>query len=304
MNWLKQLLHPREPVRQSGPTDCAKAPLDWSDIAGWDRYLTAQVSHGPFGVPTAIGEPGWESVRFRNLVEKYGDRIWFPGCGIDRGPRFYAYAGCTVLATDFSPVAVGEQLRFAELTPAAMFTDWPAFVKIKGPFEKAGRFDVAEHDFTACVPGGVFDLAINCRAFQGLAPEAMAAAAGNFFASLRPGGAVVIDTMNVQGKARDVIEDSLSNAGFYLPFSASERWYRDQLESTGIVYGMVLGRPQIPSHGQHPAPRFEEHAERDRGILASFRTEYEARRAAEEASVKAALERPETIAAHVVYATG
>ena len=56
-----------------------------------------------------------------------------------------------MLATDFSPVAVGVQMRFAEL-----------------------------------------------------APQAMAAAAGYFFASLRPGGAAVIDTNNVQGRARDV----------------------------------------------------------------------------------------------------
>jgi hypothetical protein len=304
MKWLNKLLHRPEPVRKASATDYVRAPADWSDIPGWDRYLTAQVSHGPFGVPTAIGEQGWESVRFRNLVGRHGSRIWFPGCGIDPGPRFYAYMGCTVLATDFSPVAVGVQMRFAELAPEAMFADWPSFVKSNGRFEREGRFDVADHDFTACTPGGVFDLVINCRAFQGLAPAAMASAAGNFSASLRPGGAVVIDTMNVQGRARDVLEDSLTDAGFFLPFSDSERWYRNQLESTGIVYVMVLGRPRIPGHGQYPDQHFEEYAERDQAILASFRTEYEARHAAEEASVKAALDRTETIVARVVYATG
>jgi len=304
MKWLNKLLHRPEPVRHTIPTDFARPPADWSDIPGWDRYLAAKASDGPFGVPTAIGEQGWESVRFRNLVGKHGGRIWFPGCGIDPGPRFYAYVGCTVLATDFSPVAVGVQLRYAELAPDAMFADWPAFAKNNGPFEKAGRFDVAEHDFTACAPGGVFDIVINCRAFQGLAPEAMAAAAGYFFASLRPGGAAVIDKINVQGRARGVLEDSLTHAGFFLPFRASERWYRDQLESTGIVYMMVLGHPGIPGHGQYPAEHFDEYAERDQAILASFRAEYEARRAAEEPSVKAALERPETIVARVVYATG
>lgn len=93
------------------------------------------------------------------------------------------------------------------------------------------------------------------------------------------------------------------DAGFFLPLNASERWYRNQLESTGIVYGMVLGRPQIPNRGQYPAKHFEECAERDRRILALFRMEYETRLAAEEPSVKAALGRPETIVAHVVYTT-
>jgi hypothetical protein len=99
-----------------------------------------------------------------------------------------------------------------------------------------------------------------------------------------------------------LLEDSLADAGFFLPFSASVRWYRNQLESTGIVYAMLLGRPQIPNDRQYPAKDFAEYAERDRGILASFRTEYEARRAAEQPSVKATLDRPETIVARVVYA--
>jgi hypothetical protein len=185
-----------------------------------------------------------------------------------------------------------------------MFADWSSFIRSSAPFEKSGRFDVTEHDFTTGTPTGVFDVVINCRAFQGLSPSAMTVAARHFFAALRPGGAAIIDTINVQGRARDVLEDTLMAAGFFVPFSASERWYRAQLESTGIIYGMVLGRPQIPDRGQYPAEHFDEYAERDRKVLESFRTEYEARLAAQGPSVKAALDSPETIAAHVVYATG
>ena len=279
-------------------------PVDWSDIAGWDRYLQTESSAGPFRVPTMLGARGWESVRFLSFVKKHGDRVWFPGCGIDPGPRFYAYVGSTVLATDFSPVAVRVQQRFAELPPEIMFRDWSSFVENNGPFEGCGRFDVTEHDFTSGSPPGVFDVVINCRALQGLSPSAMIAAARHFFGALRPGGAAIIDTINVQGRARDVLEDSLIDAGFFLPFSASERWYRAQLESTGIIYGMVLGRPQIPNRWQYPAKHFDEYAQRDRKILESFRTEYEARLAAEAPSVRAVLDSREAIVAHVVYATG
>jgi hypothetical protein len=289
----------RNPMVETSP------PVEWSDIAGWDRYLQAKSSGGPFRLPTVIGAQGWESVRFLSFVRKHGGRVWFPGCGIDPGPRFYAYVGNTVLATDFSPVAVRVQRRFAELAPEIMFGDWSSFVKSNAPFEKCGHFDVAEHDFTTGPPTGVFDVVINCRAFQGLSPSAMSAAARHFFAALRPGGAAFIDTINVQGRARrDLLEDSLIDTGFFLPFNASERWYRAQLESTGIIYGMVLGRPQIPNRGQYPAEHFDEYAQRDRKILESFRTEYGARLAAEEPSVKAALNTPEAIVAHVLYATG
>jgi hypothetical protein len=279
-------------------------PVDWSDIAGWDRYLQTKGSDGPFRVPTVIGAKGWQSVRFLSFVRKHGGRVWFPGCGIDPGPRFYAYIGSTVLATDFSPVAVRVQQGFAALAPEVMFGDWLSFVKSNAPFEKCGRFDVAEHDFTTGSPAGIFDVVINCRAFQGLSPSAMTAAARHFFAALRPGGAAMIDTINVQGRARDVLENSLIDAGFFLPFIDSERWYRAKLQSTGIIYGIVLGRPQIPNHGQYPAAHFSKYAQRDRKILESFRTEYEARLAAEEPSVKAVLDSHEAIVAHVVYATG
>lgn len=83
------------------------------------------------------------------------------------------------------------------------------------------------------------------------------------------------------------------DAGFFLPFTASERWYRNKLENTGIRYVMVLGHPHVRYGGQNP-----------REILASLRTEYEARHAAEESFVRATMGQPETIVAHVVYNTG
>jgi hypothetical protein len=279
-------------------------PIDWSDMAAWDRYLTSAVREAPFVVPTAIGAPGWECVRFLKSVKRLGGRVWFPGCGVDPGPRFYSFVGCNVLVTDFASVAVGVQQGFAALAPEAMFTDWSGFVKGNPLSEPCGTFDVNQHDFTTGTVPGVFDVVVNRRAFQGLSLSAKRSAARHFFTALRPGGAAMIDTVNVQGPARDVLEDSLRDAGFFIPFSASERWYRDQLQSTGIVYGMVLDHPRIPNAGQYPAERFNEYAERDEQILASFRPEYEARLAAEEPSVREVMARPETIVAHVIYTTG
>jgi hypothetical protein len=294
----------RNPHSKLNPPVEMRPPVDWSDIAGWDQFFQAKSRDGPFYVPTMIGALGWHSVRFLGSVRKRGGRVWFPGCGIDPGPRFYAYVGSTVLATDFSPVAVRVQRRFAELAPEIMFGDWSLYVKSNAPIEKCGRFDVAEHDFTTGPPTGVFDSVINCRAFRGLSPSAMTAAARTFFAALRPGGAAMIDTINVQGKTRDVLENSLIDAGFFLPFIDSERWYRAQLEGTGIIYAMVLGHPHIPYREQYPAEHFDEYAERDRKILGSFRTEYKTRLAEEEASVREVLDGHEAKVAHVVYATG
>ena len=279
-------------------------PIDWSDMKGWDHYFQGKNSDKPFRVPTAIGAQGWESVRFISFVTQRGDRVWFPGCGIDPGPRFYAFTGSSVVATDISAAAVRAQQGFGSLSPEVMFEDWPAFAKSNAPIKQPGSFTVAQQDFRTCRPPGVFDVVINCRAFQGLPPSDMSTAAKQFFAALRPGGAAIVDTINVQGKLRDHIEDSLLSAGFFLPFHLSERWYRNQLENTGIVYEMVLGRPLVPYRGQCPTERFDEYRARDEKTLSSFRGEYEARLAAEKPSVEKALDSPDTIVAYAVYPTG
>ena len=132
----------------------------------------------------------------------------------------------------------------------------------------------------------------------------MAKAAEHFHAALRPGGACIIDTMNVQGHRRNLIEDRLLAAGFYIPLQKSERWYREQLDATGMVYAMVLGRPHILARDQYPPGLFKEFAERDQRILDSFRPEYERRLQEDTAEVEATTNDPRTIVAHVVYATG
>ncbi len=290
------------------PLDAQLAPADWSDRKAWDRYHQANPYHGPSAVPTEIGAAGWESVRFFDLVKARGGHIWFPGCGTDIGPRFYASVGCRVVATDFSPAAVRAQRSFAASPPERLFTNWPSFVRQReasaGSWD-GGSLEVVEQDFTTAAPDGRFDVVLNRCAFQGLSPQAKRRAAQRFFTALRPGGAAIIDTMNVHGSgARNEIEDSLAEAGFYLPFSATERWYREQLDSTGIAYGMLMGRPRVRYNRNNSGKGSMAQWERDQSILDSFQEEYKARQAQEEPAVRENCNKPETIVAHVVYPTG
>ena len=93
---------------------------------------------------------------------------------------------------------------------------------------------------------------ISCRAFRVLSSRAMVPAAHNFYAALRPSGACILDTIKVQGDRRTLTENSLIAAGFCVLFQKSERWCREQLDPTGIVYGMTNGRPHIPTQDQYP----------------------------------------------------
>jgi SAM-dependent methyltransferase len=263
----------------------AHSPENWEDRKAWDRFYEEQIAARGNSPP----EAEFTTLRFLKFARHQGGRVWFPGCGLDAYPKTYAERGCSVLATDFSSVAV----RYQQGIAAAL-----------GARGTAEAFAVAEQDFTRETPDGEFDVVINCRAYQGLSASAMQAGAMHFFAALRAGGACVIDTINVQGLRRTLIEDALAGAGFYLPLQKSNRWYREQLDSTGILYWMVMGRPRIPYAKQYQAERFEEFRERDQRILDSLRAEYERRCKEEAAEVEATVRDPATKVAHIVYSTG
>lgn len=267
-------------------------PTDWSDKAAWNDYLNAELAPGC--IPSHAFYNDAIVLRFLSLAHEKGRRIWFPGCGLDPYPKAYAERGCKVLATDFAPVAVTYQQRVAS-----------ALLEAGEMAKLQGTLMVAEHDFTHSKPEGEFDLVINCRAFQGLSAGGMRAAGGHFYAALRTGGVCILDTMNVQAsRLRNLIEDSLIAVGFFVPGVNSARWYRQQLDNTGIVYGMLMGRPRIPNHRQYPPEHFRELAERDQNILDSFRGEYERRLKDEAAEADAGGNNPAAKAAYVVYATG
>ena len=263
-------------------------PEDWADKDAWDRFFNAELLAG-----RTSRYPDFIVSRFLNFVHQKGGRVWFPGCGLDPYPRTYADQGCRVLATDFSSVAVKYQQRLAD-----------GFLADTASANSQGALVVAEHDFVLNPVDEKFDVVINSLAYQGLSPHGMITAARHFYTALRPGGACVIDTINVQGNRRNLIEDCLIAAGFFIPFQKAERWYREQLNATGIQYVMVLDHPRIPIGGQYPSNRFNEFAERDQKILDGLRAEYESRYKDEAAEVKERTEDPMTMVAHVVYATG
>jgi len=273
-------------IGQTSMTNCP--PIEWTDKDAWDHYFEAVLLAGRIA-----SYPDPIVLRFLKFAHEKGGRIWFPGCGLDPYPTTYAKHGCKVLATDFSPVAVKYQKQLAA-----------AFQKEAESAEVHGTLVVAEQDFTQCSPDGKFDVVINCHAFQGLSSSAMVAAARHFYVALRPGGVCIIDTMNVQGNRRNLIEDSLIAAGFYIPFQKSNLWYSEQLNATGIAYWMVLGRPRILAQDQSPPEQSHELAERDQQILDSLQVEYQCRCQEEAAEVTATTNDPTVIVAHVVYSTG
>jgi SAM-dependent methyltransferase len=273
-------------------------PENWSDVEGWNRYLREQVPD----LPTKTVRVG--ALRFATFIVRAGARVWLPGCGVDLGPVLLAALGCDVTATDLSDFAIDWQRGLSTKSAATIVEDWHAFLEQNGLEARSGQYHAERQDFLETHPEGLFDVIVNQRAFSQLEPAAQNAAARNFERSLRPNGHLIVDTLNVQGDARNELESCLLQAGFFIPGHEAERWYRDRLDETRIVYAMVLGRPIIPQWGQYAPEEAEQRTQRDKAILASFRAEYEARAEAGGLEAQRRVVDGVTKIAHVVYSTG
>ncbi|MEH1940399.1 MAG: class I SAM-dependent methyltransferase [Nostoc sp.] len=286
------------------PRHC-KPPENWDNHDQWNEYWANQSD----ALPQAEVWSPWRNepeLRFIDFVRNQSQRkVWFAGCGISFAPIFYAYAGCNVLASDVSVVAIDflRQVNQQGITSLVsnveeMNTD----LKMEQTQATDLRFLV--HDFREPLDEYDFDVILNIKAYQGLPTTSMKQAATTFYKALKTGGYAIFDTQNVQGDYRNQIEDSLLDVGFYIPFHKSERWYREQLNSTGIVYVMVLGGPLIPQWGQYGDDDWNTRASQDQEILYSFYSEYQKQREQESKEVQEILKGKQTKIAHVVYNTG
>lgn len=262
----------------------------------WEHYLRQEAPELP--------APRIDNLGVAAFVLDAGGRVWFPGCGVDPNGPLFAALGCDVVATDHSPFAIEWQERVSALPPTAIAGEWDGLLARYGLTPRRGRFRAAVEDFLTTHPEGPFDVVVNRRALSPLSPVDQRRAARNFERCTRPGGALIVDTINVQGDARDRLEDSLLEAGYFIPGNEVDRWYRAQLAGTGILYMMILGRPMVPDHGQYPKAHRDRRRKEDQAILDAFGAEYVARRERVRADVERRLEDGVTKVAHVIYSTG
>jgi SAM-dependent methyltransferase len=274
-------------------TDKARMPEDWDDHHGWETFYAANASRD------GKGNEG----RFAQELDQLGlRRVWFPGCGMSRGPGLFAALGFDALATDVSPTAVRWQEQISRTgLPRGELTTLLEEHELTIPRSTTGSLTAAIHDHRQPLSSSKFDVVINSKAIQGLPEPSLRTAAVAHFIALRPGGHAIFDTMNVQGSGRELLEAALEDAGFFVPLRRSWKWYREALDSTGLEYVFVLGRPRIPAIGEYASSSKRKRAE---ARLAAFSAEFE-RRANEEWSTTSARTSDGTSrVAHLVYGTG
>ena len=133
----------------------------------------------------------------------------------------------------------------------------------------------------------------------------MKTTAHTFHNALRPGGTAILETQNVQGELRNVLEDALEQAGFYIPSKRSTRWLRTQLAQTGLPFAMILGQPfLLRHHPQYNGLGGEEQAVHDQARLRRFMPEYQRMREEDNLMDQQVQQQDTQRFAMVIYNTG
>jgi hypothetical protein len=172
-------------------------------------------------------------VRSLPLLRQRGcRRLLFAGNGISLEPHAFAHAGFEVIALDVAPAACA----FVEKVP--MDRDLLAsFFKVRVPagregagsvdkdaslkqvdeeYRPGGQLTVVVGDMFAWAPDAPLDAIFNIKSFQGFPPEDQRTLAIRFYGWLAPGGICLVQTQNVQGSERDLLEGAFVQAGFFL----------------------------------------------------------------------------------------
>lgn len=282
----------------------ASMPQDWNNHSGWEDYYQGKTEEDVFADTFSHSNVAVQYLGY--FLHKNYSKIWFPGCGVSLAPHVYQRLGFKVWASDVSSSAIGIQKK---LSPKCF-----SLKTIKGiidsilqeqDFIASNELHFKVQDFLTSYPEESMDCIVNVRSFQGLPSLSMEKAAVTHYQALKPGGVAMFETINVQGERRNILEDSLRQAGFYIPFSKAERWYRKVLDGTDIPYIFILGNPIIPGYAEGYNGFFgKRRLKKDTEKLRSFAGEYEKRYKEESEEVNAKEEDGVTKIAHVVYNTG
>lgn len=277
-----------------------KMPKDWHNQKGWEKYYAALIRKGSY-LDEAKDTGSISFDRLPQFVEELKSNnfsnVWVAGCGLSLMPKLLAKGGLKVHATDISSTAIAFQRNNDDPKVVALIQ------KSEVPASDSGSLTAEVHDFSQPYLETHFDFIINVKAIQGFERDTMRQIAKVHYDALKPSGQAIFDTMNVQGERRDMLEESVVDAGFFIPFYELNVWYRAKLRNTGISHFFILGQPMIPRSGiyQKDESKWQEDTQVLRSIAAEFR---EKQQAEAETVKKHFAENPDTGTANIIYSTG
>lgn len=273
-------------------------PSDWNDQDAWEKFFASLYPNGDFARECSwIGSIRLENIESfaQELADTGVKKIWFAGCGISLLPKALSQRGFEVYATDISPTAISFQSSNDPNIQKLIDQ------RVKTELNASGSLSAELQDFRCPYKESYFDLIVNTRAFQGFDRENMMKIARLHHHALKPSRQAIFDTVNVQGEKREMLEETLVEAGFLIPFYELNRWYRDKLNETKLPYVFILGNPMIPAHGVYTD---DQKREVDMNVLRAITHEFRDKQQKELGTEQQKLADPTAKIASIIYSTG
>lgn len=213
--------------------------MPWNDgnVRGWDRYWQRIVDDKAMRClkSTHSGETVIETVS-TFLADRGYQAVFIPANGVSYLPLALAHQGYQVIAQDISPFAcdfVGSHAGNAE-SLAFMFPVYEqsrqqfggalvgvrsarkSLLRVKEGFRPGGTLTFQPGDLYAYEPGTTFDVIVDALFAQTQSAAQRNVLAARYYAWLRPGGVIVLATMNVGRNPgeREAFESVFTGAGF------------------------------------------------------------------------------------------
>lgn len=223
-------------------------PLDWMDLADWDRYWS-EVLASPFWKKATSTERGFARTSLQYLLDveqRREHRVLLSGNGISHEPFGFRHAGCDVTVVDVSTVACQHLASIERQTDALaeMFAVFDKTVTSKGAtfltpnkeksqqnvateWRPGGSISIVAADLFAYEPKQPFNAIISRKAYQALPMDRREELARRFYRWLQPGGTAFVEMLNIRGE-RELFEEPFIAAGFqvvkrWTPSHDSER---------------------------------------------------------------------------------
>jgi hypothetical protein len=242
LGWLGELA--------SAPEKDFRAPRNWRNIAGWDRYWTRTIADD-FWREAGAFNLDYGLQRELDWLRKRGyRRILFAGNGISLEPYAYAHLGFDATAVDVSHVA-SEFVQAFPVAPVHLSRFLPAYLtqwdeihgaeievydaakslkRVEREGVGGGRVRVITADMFSFVPDEPFDVVYSNRAIQGFDSADRVELARRMADWVRPGGACVVESMNVSVEGYRAMEDAFASAGFFIRGIETDRWFDRTME--------------------------------------------------------------------------
>jgi hypothetical protein len=235
-----------------------RAPQDWGDLSGWERYWQETLANDFFRDYDSIGFAGGKLLHYIRGWRK-GLRLLCAGNGISLEPYALAHLGFQVVVVDISSTAC-EFVRQAQPTPellAQFFAEeeetrtYPRKINMEQSLARVARVHipggsvlVLQEDIFQHQPEKPYHAISSIRALQGFRPEQQLCLARLFFDWLLPGGRCIVETMNMVAH-RHSIEARFLEAGFFREAPGYVEWWNELRQAKEAARSLPDGEQKI-----------------------------------------------------------